>query len=213
MSSTSTPAQPKNIYRVRERTEEVVWNLISIAVNTSYTGRPVNDASWESISALCKSVWIHGGKVCCTVSVYLRVHLLVLCMSMSPCILCLSNLCPSYAISYLSFLFLSSLPFSLLLCPCLSLPLSVCFSLSLLPPHLSHASFRPLTRTRASSSDCTKKASQQDRFPRIGLIVTSSQSQNREKTIASWTDTVSSQCRTQRESWWNGLWPGSLLRT
>ena len=39
--------------------------------------------------------------------------------------------------------------------------------------------------TRASSSDCTKKASQQDRFLRIGLIVTSSQSQNREKTIAS----------------------------
>ena len=67
--------------------------------------------------------------------------------------------------------------------------------------------------TRASSSDCAKKASQQDRFPRIGLIVTSSQSQNREKTAASWTDTVSSQCRTQRESWWNGLWPGSLLRT
>ena len=67
--------------------------------------------------------------------------------------------------------------------------------------------------TKASSSDCTKKASQQDRFPRIGFIVTSSQSQNQEKTIASWTDTVSSQCRTQRESWWNGLWPGSLLRT
>ena len=67
--------------------------------------------------------------------------------------------------------------------------------------------------TRASSSDCTKKASQQDRFPRTGLIVTSSQSQNRQKTIANWTDTVSSRCRTQRESWWNGLWPGSLLRT
>ena len=39
--------------------------------------------------------------------------------------------------------------------------------------------------SRASSSDCTKKASQQDRFPRIGHIVTSSQSQNRERTIAS----------------------------
>ena len=33
------------------------------------------------------------------------------------------------------------------------------------------------------------------------------------RVIASWTDTVSSQSKSPQESWWNGPWPGSLLRT
>ena len=67
--------------------------------------------------------------------------------------------------------------------------------------------------TRASSSDCTKKASQQDRFLSSGHTVTSVQSPNQARTIASWTDIIYSQCKTPRESWWNKLWPGSLPRT